>query len=108
MDAMPGLFGGQMNAMPSLVAGDTWTFIGPDSIANGQGVNATGACNPVTPITVSGRVSTIAVGAAAIYAGSATSQGADRKRSLLIGQRLPGRTAIGTFPHAAPGPHRPI
>src|SRR5580704_13149412 len=50
-----------MNAMPALNAtAGTWTFVGPDSITNGEGLSATGTCGAPARITVSGRITAIA------------------------------------------------
>jgi hypothetical protein len=61
-----------MQAMPMLnaVAG-TWTFAGPDSITNGEGLSTAGTCGAPARITVTGRISAIAFGAEGIYVGSA-------------------------------------
>ena len=49
-----------------------WIFMGPDSITNGQGLSAGGECGTPARITVTGRVTAIAFGAAGIYVGSAS------------------------------------
>ena len=41
-----------------------WTFIGPAPVANGRGLGAEGFCGEQSKIDVSGRVTTIAFGAA--------------------------------------------
>ncbi len=62
-----------MNAMPALnAAAGTWTFIGPDSITNGEGLSVTGTCGAPARITVTGRITAIAFGAEGIYLGSAS------------------------------------
>ena len=62
-----------MKAMPALNAtAGTWTFVGPDSITNGEGLSVTGTCGPPARITVSGRITAIAFGAEGIYVGSAS------------------------------------
>ena len=62
-----------MNAMPALNAtAGAWTFVGPDSITNGEGLSVTGTCGPPVRITVSGRITAIAFGAEGIYVGSAS------------------------------------
>lgn len=88
-----------MNVMPALNATvGTWTFVGPDSITNGEGLSVTGTCGPPARITVTGRITAIAFGAEGIYVGSAsggvwksTDGGAhwkpltDRQMSLAVG-----------------------
>src|SRR5215469_11952902 len=60
-------------AMPA-VSGRSgqWTFIGPDSISNGQGLSTSGECGAPARIAVTGRVTAIGFGAEGIYAGSAS------------------------------------
>jgi hypothetical protein len=62
-----------MQSMPALSGPATWTFIGPESINNGQGMSSSSVtCNP-TRLTVSGRVTALAFGKdpSTIYLGSA-------------------------------------
>ena len=62
-----------MKAMPMLSAtAGKWTFIGPGSITNGQGLSTAGTCGPPTRITVTGRITAIGIGAEGIYVGSAS------------------------------------
>src|SRR6266567_7254717 len=50
-----------MKAMPMLnAAAGTWTFAGPDSITNGEGLSTAGTCGAPARITVTGRISAIA------------------------------------------------
>jgi photosystem II stability/assembly factor-like uncharacterized protein len=70
----------QMRTMPEISASaGTWTFVGPDSVTNGQAYTATGAygdpalgCPAPNRVVVSGRVSALAFGAEGIYVGSAS------------------------------------
>jgi photosystem II stability/assembly factor-like uncharacterized protein len=60
-------------SMPALSpAAGQWLFLGPCSIANGQGLSASGECGPPARITVTGRVTAIGFGAEGIYVGSAS------------------------------------
>ncbi len=62
-----------MRTMPSFsVTGSQWTFLGPDSITNGQGLSTSGQCGAPARITVTGRVTALGVGAEGIYVGSAS------------------------------------
>jgi len=62
-----------MKAMPTLsAAAGKWTFIGPGSITNGQGLSTKGMCGAPARITVAGRISSMGFGAQGIYVGSAS------------------------------------
>jgi hypothetical protein len=62
-----------MKSMPMLTASaGQWTFIGPDSITNGQGLSTKGTCGSPARITVTGRITSIGFGAGSLYVGSAS------------------------------------
>jgi hypothetical protein len=61
-----------MRGMPMFTSGNGWTFIGPDSISEGQGLSTQATCGPPSRISVSGRVTAIGFGAQGMYVGSAS------------------------------------